>query len=62
MIVMGKYTMRKFELYKFLGFISHSIPFLVSLGYIWPTKNNELFAKDLFIQFLQLNFMEKEKR
>lgn len=41
--------MRKFELYEFLGFISPGILFLVSLGYIYPTKIDELFAKDVTI-------------
>lgn len=41
--------MRKFELYEFLGFISPGILFLVSLGYIWPTKINELFSKDVTV-------------
>lgn len=41
--------MRKFELYEFLGFISPGILFLVSLGYIWPTKIDELFSKDVTI-------------
>ena len=41
--------MRKFELYEFLGFISPGILFLVSLGYIWPTKISDLVSKDVTI-------------
>ena len=41
--------MRKFELYEFLGYISPGILFLVSLGYIWPTKISELVSKDVTI-------------
>ena len=41
--------MRKFELYEFLGYISPGILFLVSLGYIWPTKISDLVSKDVTI-------------
>jgi len=41
--------MRKFELYEFLGFISPGILFLVTLGYIWPTKISELVSKDVTV-------------
>lgn len=41
--------MRKFELYEFLGYVSPGILFLVSLGYIWPTKISDLVSKDVTI-------------
>lgn len=40
-------VMRKYDLYEFLGFISPGIVYCVSLGYVWPTKLNDLFSKDI---------------